>query len=160
MFYLIYETLQFGDENQETMNSVPIAKPEKFQNQIDFQVWLGQFELLCKLAKLDDDRKAIYLLANSDLPIYEATISGVTKEDQKDFNKLTKFLETRYCKKDSYCEEIDFFKLQYSGTAEEYAAKLQKSLDNFKNVSNKEELLVAKCIATVPDTYAVELRLR
>ena len=142
------------------MNSIPISKPEKFQFQSDFRVWLGQFELLCSLAKLDDDRKAIYLLANLDIGIYEATISGVPQEDQKNFKKISDFLLSRYSKQDSYLDRIEFFRSIYTGSAEEYGATLQRLLDNFQRTGSREELLVAKFIATAPGKAATELRLR
>lgn len=144
------------------INSSLLLKPERFCNQCDIESWFGQFELFLQLSSITaDDRKRDFLLSYVDLPIYNS-ITSALKVSTASYDDAKNFLKSRYSTLDVYLERIDFFTAKFALPAEGFASKLNDYVDRFDDDFShfKEQLLVAKFIASAPKEFEKELRLR
>ena len=144
------------------INSSLLLKPERFCNQCDVDNWFGQFELFLRLSFItDNERKRDFLLSYVDLPIYNSITSALKISDAS-YDDVKTFLISRYSTLDVYLERIEFFSAKFAMPGEAFASKLNEYVDRFAGDFStfKEQLLVAKFIASSPKELEKELRLR
>ena len=130
---------------------------EIFSRQCDFAIWLKKFELILKIGKVDDSEKIDFLLTSLDLPIFE---SITTTFPNATYNEAVNFLKERYSTQDKFLDRLEFFNITYSGSFDEYAAKLQSLYENFDTTNVREEILISKFLSTIPKSLSTELRIR
>ena len=134
-----------------------VSRIEIFARQCDFTIWLRKFELILKIGKIQDDEKIDFLLTNLDLPIFESILTTFINPT---YTEAVSFLEARYSTQDKFLDRLEFFNISYSGTFDEYAAKLQTLYENFNSTTIREEILISKFLATIPRHLSTELRIR
>lgn len=135
--------------------SGPVQRIEPFTRQCDFVIWLKKFEMILKIAKIDNNEKVDFLLTNLDLPIFESVLTAFPSGH--DYSQIVNFLTERYSTQDKFLNRLEFVQINFSGTFDEYASRLQALYENF---DNREEMLIAKFVCTIPKHLATELRIR
>ena len=140
------------------MSQLGLQRIEPFSRQCDFDVWLKKFEIILRVSKINSDDKLDCLLANLDMPIFEAVITYFPKS--YDYDKVVKFLHDRFSTQDKFLNRIEFFETTYSGSYDEYAGKLQSLFKNFNGNSLREEILIGKFLTSIPKALSCELRIR
>ena len=142
-------------------NNAYIPRPEKFAADSDIAVWFQQFELFLQLSAVTDANRLNVLLTYLDLPVFQAAVTALNITTAT-FEEVKTFLVGRYRTCDAYIERVSFFESKFSQPAGEYAARLSSIMDMFSQdaATLRQEILVAKFIASCQGTLASELRLR
>ena len=138
-----------------------VPQPDKFAADCDITMYFLQFELFLQLAAVPEANQLKVLLANLDLPVFQATVTSLNMETAT-YSDVKNFLQTRYSTHDAYMEHLNFFESKFSIPAGSYAASLSSLMDKFSAdaAQLREEILVAKFISSCKGTLSSELRLR
>lgn len=137
--------------------SNPSIRIEPFTRQCDFAIWLKKFELLLKIAHVDESDKVNFLLTNLELVIFESVVTTFSCLDN--YDEIVNFLKNRYSTQDKFLNRLEFLNISFTGSYDEFASKLQLLFENFSN-DCREEILIAKFLTSVPKSVSTELRIR
>ena len=141
--------------------SLYVPRRDKFVADCDVDIYFRQFELFLQLSAVAEDTKLKVLLSYLDLSVFQATVA-VKDITTATYAEVKTFLLERYSTCDAYMEHVNFFECKFSQPADAYAALLSSLLDKFAQDSAtlREQILVAKFIASSHGSLAKELRLR